>query len=329
LLVEGGTAVPLSFSATTQRSPRALASWNEAVREAFGAIRIEARTSQFSGQLRRQRFGAMQLTTIESTPVSVHGLNQGSEVPGHFFISNQRGYCRLKQAGHESVLAPGELTVLRADQQFLIDIDQAHELHVLHLPLEHSGFDPFLAQVRRAAEGELFSAFLRYLATLDGDDRAASARLRRTALDLLELCWLRDSHFSSEQSVPRRESASHWQRRLCDEVDASLDDPALDANRLAEVLGISTRYVHQLFARKGYKVSAYVQERRLEVAAQRLRECRDARVSDIAYAVGFEDLSHFCHAFRRRFGCSAKQFQNALTDNSCAPGAKTGEGCNS
>jgi AraC-like DNA-binding protein len=65
--------------------------------------------------------------------------------------------------------------------------------------------------------------------------------------------------------------------------------------------------VQALFASQGTTLGAHLLEQRLQLAAHRLRDADGSRerISDIALESGFGDLSHFCRAFRRRFGCSA------------------------
>jgi AraC-like DNA-binding protein len=43
------------------------------------------------------------------------------------------------------------------------------------------------------------------------------------------------------------------------------------------------------------------------LAARRQVEGSDAAITEIAYASGFSDLSHFSRAFRRQFGRSASE----------------------
>jgi AraC-like DNA-binding protein len=88
------------------------------------------------------------------------------------------------------------------------------------------------------------------------------------------------------------------------EIDANLNDPRLSAAILAHRLGITTRYVHQLFEEIGQTFSVYVLNIRLDRVAHVLREPRRAnqKIAAIAFEVGFSDLSHFNRSFRRRFG---------------------------
>jgi AraC-like DNA-binding protein len=68
---------------------------------------------------------------------------------------------------------------------------------------------------------------------------------------------------------------------------------------------ISPRYLHRLFESEGVSFSEFVLAERLAHAHRLLVDpsCRQP-ISTIAYASGFGDLSHFNHAFRRRYGAT-------------------------
>lgn len=70
--------------------------------------------------------------------------------------------------------------------------------------------------------------------------------------------------------------------------------------------GVSPRYVRMLFESEGKSFSEFVREERLQRARSKLLSPRfdHLRISEIAYEVGFNDLSYFNRAFRRRFGHS-------------------------
>jgi AraC-like DNA-binding protein len=69
---------------------------------------------------------------------------------------------------------------------------------------------------------------------------------------------------------------------------------------------LSPRYVGMLFESEGTSFSEFVREERLKRAHRMLLSPRfdHLRISEIAYDVGFNDLSYFNRCFRRRFGCS-------------------------
>jgi AraC-like DNA-binding protein len=76
---------------------------------------------------------------------------------------------------------------------------------------------------------------------------------------------------------------------------------------------LSVRALHYLFKGSGQSVSDYILERRL----QRCREELEApafstrTVTEIALANGFNSMSHFSSAFRRRFATSPSAARDA------------------
>jgi AraC-like DNA-binding protein len=67
---------------------------------------------------------------------------------------------------------------------------------------------------------------------------------------------------------------------------------------------VSPRYVQRLFDECGSTFTEYVMEQRLERAHRLLSDprLRDHTMTAIAFASGFNDLSHFQRRFRRRYG---------------------------
>jgi AraC-like DNA-binding protein len=74
---------------------------------------------------------------------------------------------------------------------------------------------------------------------------------------------------------------------------------------------LSTRYVRMLFESEGTSFSEFVRDERLKQARRMLlsRNAAGLLISEIAYAVGFNDLSYFNRTFRRRFGVSPRELQ--------------------
>jgi AraC-like DNA-binding protein len=93
-------------------------------------------------------------------------------------------------------------------------------------------------------------------------------------------------------------------RAVLDDIAAHLHDPGLSASAVAGRLRLTDRYVRQLLDGIGLSFSQHVRHLRLERASRMLRDVRaqHLRITDIVYAVGFQDLSHFNRAFRRQFG---------------------------
>ncbi len=90
---------------------------------------------------------------------------------------------------------------------------------------------------------------------------------------------------------------------------------------IAAALGVTPRYVQMLFAAEGTTPSACIQDQRLRMAAEQLRQPDAPCITEVAMAVGFNDLTHFGRAFRRRYGVTPRDYRDGLRAAPQAPGA--------
>lgn len=106
------------------------------------------------------------------------------------------------------------------------------------------------------------------------------------------------------QIIGQRGMRAARYRLILEEIGRRYAEPMLNGERIAKALGVSERYVQQLFEENGVTVSAYIQDERLKAARRQLADhSQDHRtVTDIAYACGFSDASHFNRCFRKKFG---------------------------
>jgi transcriptional regulator GlxA family with amidase domain len=80
---------------------------------------------------------------------------------------------------------------------------------------------------------------------------------------------------------------------------------------LAAVVGLSPYHFLRLFKREiGVTPYRFLMQTRIRNAVELLRDTR-LPVTEIAFSVGFGDLSNFTNFFRREIGCSPSQFRNA------------------
>jgi AraC-like DNA-binding protein len=88
------------------------------------------------------------------------------------------------------------------------------------------------------------------------------------------------------------------------EIARRFSDPNFGLDNVAGVLGMSRRYVQKLFEGTGRSFTEHLAGYRLERAFAMLTDPHHLHLAiiDIAFAVGFGDVSHFNRMFRRRFG---------------------------
>src|SRR5215471_3882185 len=102
------------------------------------------------------------------------------------------------------------------------------------------------------------------------------------------------------------------QNLALDVIDHSGGRPRID---VTGVLGMSRRYVQKLFEGTGKSFTEHLAGCRLERAFAMLTDPHHLHLAiiDIAFAVGFGDVSHFNRMFRRRFGETPSGVRAAAT----------------
>jgi len=91
-----------------------------------------------------------------------------------------------------------------------------------------------------------------------------------------------------------------------------LHDADLSAQHAADHIGISVRTLHARFRQIGQTFGRWLLEQRLQGCRAALRDPRQRtrQISQIAYAWGFNDLSYFNRAFRRRFEVTPRDWRD-------------------
>jgi AraC-like DNA-binding protein len=93
-------------------------------------------------------------------------------------------------------------------------------------------------------------------------------------------------------------------------IEEQLGNPELTVELLAQLLGVSSRYLRALFSRSE-KISHYILRRRLEECANQLANAlhQNISITSIAFQCGFNSTAHFSRAFRKQYGVSAREYR--------------------
>jgi AraC-like DNA-binding protein len=97
-----------------------------------------------------------------------------------------------------------------------------------------------------------------------------------------------------------------------DEIEGSLSDSDLSPARVAERLGISSRYLHRLFADHGPSFGRWLLTRRLQRCHDDLTDSirEHWTISQIALQHGFGDPAYMTRAFKVRYGVTPRQLRH-------------------
>jgi AraC family transcriptional activator of tynA and feaB len=285
--------------------------WRELFQSACGRYSLErTEPNGFAGWVRPFQtlgFCAMDITCrenrIDRKPCDIR--RDGVDLYGALFLV----------AGRSTVIHNGQFMQLAAGDVILIDkarpvsyIADRHGAHWLCLQFprraltSHLGFEPQGGSYKRG--GTLAGRLLyEFAINLLRNDKApfspSDSYLQLAVYDLVGALVVPDSW-----SGPRPTDKLFG--RIQGIIRDRLADPDLGPHALAVDAGISPRYVHKLFTERGSSCREFIYSLRLDQAAQLLQRRRGKAqpLSEIAYACGFRDYTHFARKFRHRFGYS-------------------------
>lgn len=145
-----------------------------------------------------------------------------------------------------------------------------------------------------------------------------TAELRATVDSLIRTRQRLKGKFSGAQQQQQRldlptpkGNDEQLMERMMKVVNAHLADSNFSVDVITQEVGISRTQLHRKMKElTGLSTSEFIRNIRLEQAARLLRE-QKINVTQVAYAVGFSNLSHFSTLFHRHFGMSPKEFAEA------------------
>jgi AraC-like DNA-binding protein len=288
----------------------------ESWREEFGRKWVAADFSSLTddyvvSELSGSQHSFVALGSMRGTPLRMERRSDVVEHKrGDWFLILASG-CRMRafQRDRSVELSVGDLTLLsggepacltqltdggrwsiRIPQRLLTELCRNVEDRVAR-PIAGSGLTKLLLQQVETAQ--------RFGSEIDP---AADHATGQYLLDLVVLCL--GAQADAAHIAASRGLASARLGSLKAEILRRLSTPDLRLVQIAANQRVSARYVQYLFEQSGTSFTSFVLEHRLLLAHRLLREAshRSRKISDIAVAAGFSDISYFNRAFRARFG---------------------------
>ena len=229
----------------------------------------------------------------------------------HYYALLQvAGSSTMSQNDHTVQLAVGDVAIVDAARPVTY-VPHSDDNRWLSLDLprrsltSHLGFEP-LGGIS-ASNGTAAGRLLHHIVTdaLDGAERAsprAESYMQLAVYDLL------GALFAPSDPGHGSRSTDKLFARVCGVMRERFADPDFGPFDVAVETGISLRYVQKLFTERGTTCTQFLYSLRMERAAQLLRRRsvlgKAQPLSEIAYACGYGDYTHFARNFRRRFGFS-------------------------
>lgn len=87
-------------------------------------------------------------------------------------------------------------------------------------------------------------------------------------------------------------------------------NPELSLDTMVSSIGVSRTKINEILKTElGYTFTAYLNKLRLTEAARLLAEKEEANVAEIAYTVGYKNVSYFNKLFKEEYNCTPKSFK--------------------
>jgi AraC family transcriptional regulator, positive regulator of tynA and feaB len=278
----------------------------------------------FRGELRSGLLGGIGLVSFENSPMRVAHTPRHVSLanPDEIFVLRQEtGLLMLEQASREVKLGAGDVALL--DPRLPYTARYLGDSHTLLASLPRRALEARIGATRdltavgiavSGPEGGLLSSVLAMLPFYsEGLSATVSAVFGENVLDLIavsvaRLTAGRGPRISSARSV------ALMNIRVA--IETRITDPSLNAEAVAAAAGIGVRYANAVLADEGTSITRLVLARRLE-------RCRNVfddpsqthrKISEIAYAWGFSDMTHFGRKFRAAYGCLPGDYRKRTTD---------------
>ncbi|QPC86955.1 helix-turn-helix domain-containing protein [Mesorhizobium sp. NBSH29] len=265
--------------------------------EAFGVGQLVV--GKMSGSIKR--------ASRQATNVSADGRD------GYLLLINKSGFeLRGSQVGRDYGIGLDSGALVSASEPLVMAGNDTNSWMNIVIPAKvmtdsFASVEDMLARPI-AADNEALKLLIRYCQFLEEGPVLASqdiiAHATNTILDLIGLAA--GARGSAVELAGVRGMRAARLAAILGRIDADFANPRISAPSVAEALGVSVRYVHDILMETGLGFSERVLELRLQKAKRMLAGGRHThlRISDIALAVGFGDISYFNRSFRRRFGAT-------------------------
>jgi AraC-like DNA-binding protein len=264
--------------------------------------------------LRKSEIGRVTLYVVSGSVT--HGVpieeatspGQRRQDPPYLLAVPMRCGLRYSQQGRAERVFGGDYVLLSQKAGFALEIERGGEALIVSIPAadlkgrvasveEHAGrrFEP------NGQMSRLLVDFLRGVAEVFSDGHPPNPEALAT--EIVSFIALTLGAEDRGAVIDVRNGRYHLRRRIFEFIEMNLGDQDLSPRKIAASSRISLSYLYSLFNDDDTTVGQFVQTKRLQRAYEMLVADPAGRrtVSEVAYEVGFKNVSHFSRSFSRYF----------------------------
>jgi AraC-like DNA-binding protein len=314
--------MPVQFTTDDAPGYRRLTLWQDIVCDVY--VQLDCKSdlgSAFRGKVTRAPLGRATCSEVSSDQQRVFRTRARIARSSEDFVLialGKQGVGGVVQDGRETSICPGQFAFYDTTRPYELQFDHAFTQTILQVPREMlqrriAGTEALTAVAfgpDRPLQKLAYDFIDRVCQSADQIEPEHAARLSEQAVDLVAMAL---SERLGTQSMPSSTHRFALLYRLKAYMREHLADPDLSLATTAAAIGISPRYVNDLLSDEQTSFQRYV-------LCERLAQCKrdlsspmleHRHVSEIAFAWGFNDLSHFGRAFREHFGMSPRDWRQS------------------
>lgn len=141
--------------------------------------------------------------------------------------------------------------------------------------------------------------------------------LRSTISGLLHNRNILRNKFSGSQEqkekirdIKIKSSDEALMEKIMDVINRNIADPSFNVEMLAQEVGLSRVHLHRKMKElTNFSTRDFIRNTRIQQAARLFKE-KKLSISEVAYAVGYDNLSHFSTTFKEIYGVSPSEYIN-------------------
>lgn len=293
------------------RGERDLARWSDIVRENYVTVDCDNPTcSPLEVDMSKFAVGPAHFFHVQSSQMTYTRSQNAVRTDPRDDLQItlvKKGMMAIEQRGRVAMLQPGEFAMYDSRAPFQLTYPQENDVVTLKLPLSIIASRapgvldltaiPVRADGLGAIAGAMLTSFVENVEQIDVGQRLSTAS---TLIDLIASAihsGIReyDGNAPPPERMRKLLQVQEW-------IDQHLDDPELDATKIAKAHGLTTRTLIRLFALEGTTPIRWLNRRRLDAAHRAITSGSVASVTEACFAFGFNEVTHFGRSFRRQYG---------------------------
>lgn len=260
----------------------------------------------------------LRLSPIQSHALTLERLtSEPTEIAQdcYFAVVLISGQYKLEQGGREVFLQPGEMTLYDATEPHRLTMPESFSKILISIPrnvldqrVHNAGKLTATKIPSSSGIGAITSSFIQSTVKQLGQlDEAQFLEMSDPVLDLFTLSLKQ----LSSQSVNLSRHQNLTLMRVKQFVSQHCEDSQLNPEAISAGVGLSIRYINNLFNEEQTSLMRYLTQQRLELAHRHLSSqlFGHQSVTEIAMQCGFNNMPHFSRIFKSSYGMSPRQYR--------------------